>query len=258
MANSRPVAVNDILPFMEFDVMSGNLLANDTGPARFLRFFDDVRVEAKQGPDQITTIAGDHGTFFVKPDGSFTYELDPEVAARIQPGHMVIEQLQYKVSDGMGGTDVGLLRMEISGGIPGLELVRIDFEDLEPGTMVPEGYGGFDWGDGWTVYTDTVGVDPVGTHVAAPVQLVDMISLESGEDFFLVDIVLNSESDDAGQILVRAFNDGVPHPFYVASQGAFTEPSWMDLQWEGIDAIEITRDPGVRIEYITAAIPEVI
>jgi VCBS repeat-containing protein len=179
MANSRPVAINDILPFMEFDVISGNLLANDTGPARFLRFLGDDRVEAKRGPDQITAIAGDHGTFFVKPDGSFTYELDPEVAASIGPGQMVIEQLQYKVSDGMGRTDVGILRLEISGAGAGTEVRTIDFEDLEPGTIVPDGYQGFDWGDGWTIETDDVGESGAGNHVAKPVQAVDSITWQS-------------------------------------------------------------------------------
>lgn len=256
MANSRPVATNDILSLTEFDVISGNLLANDTGPARFLRFLGDARVEAKQGPDQVTAIAGDHGTFLVKPDGSFTYELDPEVATRIGPGHLVIEQLQYKVSNGIGGTDVGILRLEISGAAPGLELMTIDFEDIAPGTTVPDGYRGFDWGEGWVVDTDGGGEVTPDAHVAQPSQLVDMVSLESGADFSLLELVLNSDTETSNPIQVRGYNDGVPHPFYVASFGAGLEPSLMDLQWEGIDAFQVAYStPGMWIDEITAAVP---
>jgi hypothetical protein len=70
--------------------------------------------------------------------------------------------------------------------------------------------------------------------------------------------VLNSESDSAGLIQVRAYNDGIPHPFYVATYSSHSQASQMDLQWEGIDAFQITREAGVRIDHITAAIPEVI
>ncbi len=256
---ARPSAAFDRISVTELDVISGNLLSNDSDPdgqPLFLRFFDGERVEAKRGPDQVTIIAGNHGTFFVRPDGSFTYELDPDVAARINPGHMVIEQLTYKVSDGQGGTDVATLRLEISGALPGLELKKIDFEDLEPGTAVPDGYAGFDWGDGWVVEIDGGGLETPDAHVARPRELVSMISLESGADFYLHEIVLNGDSDTPNPVEVRAFSDGAPHPFYGASNGAGLEPTWMDLQWEGIDAIEITYStPGMWIDYITVATP---
>jgi VCBS repeat-containing protein len=259
MANSRPSAAYDLVQVNEFDVITGNLLDNDSDPdgsPLFLRFFDGVRVEAKQSPDQVTIIDGEHGTFLVRPDGTFTYELDPEVAERISHGHMVIEQLSYKVSDGMGGTDVSTLRLEIKGGVPGLELVKIDFEDLEPGTDVPEGYKGFDWGDGWVVDIDEAGDTP-DAHVAQPKEFVTMVSLESGEDFDLVEIILNGETEESHPITVRAYNDGAPHPFYVASSGTWPfEPSQMDLQWQGIDAFEITYStPGLWIDEILVAVP---
>lgn len=259
MANSRPSAAYDLIKVTELDAISGNLLANDTdldGQQLFLRFFDGKRVEAKQGPDQVTIIEGNHGTFFVKPDGTFTYELDPEVADRIGLGHMVIEQLQYKVSDGMGGTDVATLRLEIKGGKPGLELLEIDFEELEPGTALPDGYKGIDWGDEWVVTIDAAGETP-DAHVARPTESVTMVRLESGEDFDLLEIILNPDTETPNTISVRGYNDGVPHPFFWVERTTWPlEPSLMELGFEGIDAFEITYSgQGLWIDEIVMGVP---
>jgi hypothetical protein len=257
---ARPSAAYDFIPRTNLDVITGNLLTNDSDPdgnPLFLRFVDGQRIGAKQGPDQITSIVGEWGTFYFKPDGSFTYELDIDPQFPLLPGSMRIEQLTYKVSDGLGGTDVATFRMEVKGALPGLELKTIDFEDLEPGAAIPDGYEGFIWGD-WIIDTDGVGEVTPEAHVARPVALTQMVSLASGEEFFLREIILNPDTEGPHSITVRGYVDGAPHPFFGASHlgGTSLEPSLMDLQWEGIDAFEITYSgPGMWIDDITVAVP---
>src|SRR3569833_3110017 len=178
MVNARPVASFDRVSVTELDAIAGNLLTNDCDPdgrQLFLRFVDGTRIDAKHGTHEITPIAGEQGTFLFMPDGSFTYELRPDVAASLTPGEMVVENLSYKISDGLGGTDVSTLRLEISGAEPGLVLKTVDFEDLAPGTTVPKGYQGFDWGNGWIVAADGGGTVTTDAHVAQPLQHVDKV-----------------------------------------------------------------------------------
>jgi autoaggregation protein RapA/B/C len=53
-----------------------------------------------------------HGTLTLNADGSFTYDLAVDVA----PGDHVTETVQfYKISDGEGHTDVGVLTLNITG-----------------------------------------------------------------------------------------------------------------------------------------------
>ncbi|MBB4526635.1 VCBS repeat-containing protein [Rhizobium leguminosarum] len=62
--------------------------------------------------DAVTDIVGDHGVFHVKPNGEFTYTLTEDLAA----GQNVTETVQYyKISDGEGHTDAGVLTLNITG-----------------------------------------------------------------------------------------------------------------------------------------------
>ncbi|WP_280950736.1 Ig-like domain-containing protein [Rhizobium sp. R634] len=109
-------ATDDTATFLETDVISGNLLANDTSDGNlFLRFFDQQSVGAKQGNSQITEIQGDYGTFFVKPDGSYTYVLSDAAKVGFTNGEILQEKVSYKISDGAGHTDVGLFTLNIQG-----------------------------------------------------------------------------------------------------------------------------------------------
>lgn len=116
---NQPIAVDDTFAFSENDSIFGNVLANDIAGDNgklFLRSIEGTRIEAKQGPDQITEVDGDYGTFYFKPDGSFTYDLDDAVAATLDAGESVTETLQYyKISDGNGHTDVGVINLTING-----------------------------------------------------------------------------------------------------------------------------------------------
>ncbi|MBP2445543.1 Ig-like domain-containing protein [Rhizobium leguminosarum] len=120
MTNAKPTANDDLRIFFEHDWIRGDLLSNDSDPegaAIYLRSFDGARVDAKQGLTQETIIKGDYGTFTVRPDGHFTYELDYslDVVKNLRAHDQLIEEIRYKISDGMGGTDVGVLTLAIDG-----------------------------------------------------------------------------------------------------------------------------------------------
>jgi VCBS repeat-containing protein len=118
--SGTPVAVDDVFDFSSGAVISGNILTNDYDPDGdpvFLRFFDGVRVNAKQSLDQETLIAGDYGMFRVRPDGTFSYELNAGVT--FAPGQTLTERLTVKISDGGGHTNVSTLVLHIHDNVPG-------------------------------------------------------------------------------------------------------------------------------------------
>ncbi|EJZ17240.1 Ig-like domain-containing protein [Rhizobium sp. Pop5] len=109
-------ATDDTATFLETDVISGNLLTNDTSDGNlFLRAFDQQSVGAKQGNNQVTAIQGDYGTFYVKPDGSYTYVLSAAAKIGFTNGETLTEKVSYKISDGAGHTDFGLFTLNIQG-----------------------------------------------------------------------------------------------------------------------------------------------
>ncbi|ANL30630.1 hypothetical protein AMC90_PB00312 (plasmid) [Rhizobium phaseoli] len=109
-------ATDDSATFQETDVISGNLLSNDSSDNGhlFLRAFDQQTVGAKQA-GQITEIHGDYGTFFVKADGSYTYVLSDAAKIGFTNGETLVEKVSYKISDGAGHTDFGLFTLNIQG-----------------------------------------------------------------------------------------------------------------------------------------------
>ena len=116
---TKPVAVDDNYTFGENDAIHGNVLDNDipgeTGQL-YLRSVTGTDIAAKQGPGQTTDVAGTYGTFHFHPDGSFTYDLDPGVKASLDTGQTITETLKYyKISDGLGHTDVGIITLDING-----------------------------------------------------------------------------------------------------------------------------------------------
>ncbi|MBX5111086.1 autoaggregation protein [Rhizobium lentis] len=110
-------ATDDSATFQETDVISGNLLSNDSSDNGhlFLRAFDGASVGAKSGMNQITEIQGEYGTFFVKPDGRYTYVLSDAAKIGFTNGELLQEKVSYKISDGSGHTDVGLFTLNIQG-----------------------------------------------------------------------------------------------------------------------------------------------
>ncbi|ACI55561.1 outer membrane adhesin like protein [Rhizobium leguminosarum bv. trifolii WSM2304] len=121
---SPPVAVDDAFSFREGSEIAGNVLANDhAGEAGtlFLRSVEGTNVGT--GERQTTDVAGEFGTFHFSADGSFTYNLDPAVKAGLNDGEHVTEKLQYyKVSDGAGHADAGVISLTIDGVTDGKSL----------------------------------------------------------------------------------------------------------------------------------------
>ncbi|MFS2180187.1 Ig-like domain-containing protein [Rhizobium pisi] len=114
---AKPVAVDDFSSVSENDVISGNLLGNDLVGASgrmFLNFFDGERVLAKKD-GQVTDIAGEHGTFHVRADGSYSYTLNEASKVGFLQGMTLTETIGYKISDGAGNTDVGHFKLDIHG-----------------------------------------------------------------------------------------------------------------------------------------------
>lgn len=116
---TKPIAGDDFAKISVQDadhMITGNLLANDSdadGNSLFLRFVDGIRV----GDKGVDTIQGTYGTFKFHADGTYTYTLDPTNSAvqALTAGQTLTESLNYKVSDGLGGTDVALFKLEITG-----------------------------------------------------------------------------------------------------------------------------------------------
>lgn len=99
----------------------------------YARFVNGVRIDAKHGPDHETIIEGKYGTFKVKPDGYFTYELDYtlDLVKNLGKYDQLIETLSYKMSDGSGGTDLGVLTLAIDGVNEGEKYHEVlDFDDM--------------------------------------------------------------------------------------------------------------------------------
>lgn len=132
----QAIAENDYYEFYEDATIRGSVTENDyvTNPwARpLLRFFDGAGVDAKHGPQHITSIDGEFGTFHLKPDGTFTYDLRADVAAALDPGEKVTEHVSYKISDGNGNTDVAQLTLDIKGHVPppASDTILLDFDDM--------------------------------------------------------------------------------------------------------------------------------
>lgn len=139
----QAIAENDYYEFYEDATIRGSVTENDyvTNPwARpLLRFFDGAGVDAKHGPQHITSIDGEYGTFHLKPDGTFTYDLRADVAAALDPGEKVTEHISYKISDGNGNTDVAQLTLDIKGYVQpaAVDTIVFDFDDF-PSDMTQE------------------------------------------------------------------------------------------------------------------------
>lgn len=247
MANGKPIAVDDHLSFSENDLISGNLLSNDHDPdssALYLRFFDGVRVDAKRSmtETQETIVQGEYGTFRLHPDGSFTYQLDHSLEAvkNLSAGEHLTERVTYKMSDGGGATDTGVLDLKINGSDePPPVRTLLDFDDLPPNGDLPQGYGGFQFKadlpfltfntddndffhgyQGNLAYTSEYSAEISRTDH----QNFDLIELDIGTLFLLGPVKITATSAD-----------GTEHEFIVPTDGV--NAKHLVLDWEDIDSV---------------------
>ncbi|MBY5717638.1 hypothetical protein HFO33_13800 [Rhizobium leguminosarum] len=139
----QAIAADDYYEFYEDATIRGSVTENDyvtnVWARPLLRFFDGASVDAKHGLERITSIDGEYGTFHLKPDGTFTYDLRDDVAATLDVGEKVTEHISYKISDGSGNTDVAQLTLDIKGyePPPATDTIVLDFDDF-PSDMTQE------------------------------------------------------------------------------------------------------------------------
>ncbi|OWV89167.1 autoaggregation protein [Rhizobium sp. R635] len=201
-------ATDDSATFQETDVISGNLLSNDSSDNGhlFLRAFDGAAVGAKGGNSQVTEIQGDYGTFFVKPDGSYTYVLSDAAKIGFANGESYQERVSYKISDGSGHTDVGLFTLNIQG-VTQVKPIAVD-----------------------DVYSFTEG-SPIGGNV-----LDNDIAGDNGKMFLrqFLSTQVDAHNDAVTDVL------GTYGTFHVKSDGTFTYDLTADLD-AGVTYTEVLR-----------------
>ena len=112
-----PIAIDDYGYSMTGDHVTGNVLLNDYGVGTpytelHLASFNGVKVGAKT-PGQVTTVDGQYGTFTLKADGTYTYQLSDTYKSTDLTHNPLTEKIQYKTADGYGHTDVGTLTLDV-------------------------------------------------------------------------------------------------------------------------------------------------
>ncbi|MGO7419171.1 VCBS domain-containing protein, partial [Rhizobium ruizarguesonis] len=139
MANHKPVAGDVYQPIFNIDnPIDGNILDNTSstdadGDQVRLNFVNGQRIPQPadpNGPATTTTVEGKYGTLTVYTNGNYTYELyhaNPVVSA-LGPGDQLVDQFNFKISDGKGATDFGLLNIAVD--LPEHGDVFVNFEDV--------------------------------------------------------------------------------------------------------------------------------
>ena len=112
-----PVANDDYLFSATGNNVTGNVLFNDYGVNEsyttfHLASFGGVKVGAKVA-GQVTTVQGQYGTFTLKADGSYTYQLSDAYKNTDLTHNPLTEKVQYKVADGFGNTDTASLTLDV-------------------------------------------------------------------------------------------------------------------------------------------------
>ncbi|MGR9226663.1 VCBS domain-containing protein [Rhizobium leguminosarum] len=154
MANHKPVAGDVYQPIFNIDnPIDGNILDNTSsvdadGDQVRLNFVNGQRIPQPadpNGPATTTTVEGKYGTLTVYSNGNYTYELDHSnpVVSALGPGDQLVDQFNFKISDGKGATDFGMLNIAVD--LPEHGDVFVNFEDVGKYDF-PTGYKGFDWG----------------------------------------------------------------------------------------------------------------
>ncbi|RUM26868.1 autoaggregation protein (adhering protein) [Rhizobium vallis] len=232
MTNAKPTAVDDLLVFFEHDWIRGDLLrlaSDPEGADMYARFVNGVRIDAKHGPDHETIIRGEYGTFKVKPDGHFTYELDYtlDVVKNLAKHDQLIEKLSYKMSDGSGGTDLGVLTLAIDGVNEGEKYHEVlDFDDMgvlsRADNFSLPNYRGFALAVNGShdvtllngfVYDTIPGVDAItedgfSDTVLAPASTPVTLKLLDGSEFTFQSVSIAELSASSFHLTLTALNDG--------------------------------------------------
>lgn len=152
MVNHKPVAGDifdatyDVAVPIEGNILGATPSLDADGDVVRLNFVNGQRINRTNDPDNrgVTVIEGKYGTLTIDETGDFVYRLDatdPDVLA-LDPGEMLVEQFTFKVSDGRGATDFGVMDLAID--IPDRGTFTVDFEDAD--RSFPWTYKGLEWG----------------------------------------------------------------------------------------------------------------
>jgi autoaggregation protein RapA/B/C len=177
MVNHKPVAGDifdaayDILLPLEGNILWATPSEDADGDTVRLNFVNGQRINRTNNPDNpgVTIIEGKYGTLTITETGDYVYRIDatdPDVLA-LDPGDaMLIERFTFKVSDGLGATDFGIMDLAID--IPDRGTFSVDFEDTD--RSFPWTYKGLEWGhlrdgDEMPLLTDEDGNHFIGTGV---------------------------------------------------------------------------------------------
>jgi autoaggregation protein RapA/B/C len=147
VAGDAFVATYDVLLPIDGNILMETRTLDDDGDVVRVNFVNGQRLERTNDPDNpgITVIEGKYGTLTVDETGDFFYRVDPtdpEVLA-LGPGDaMLVDHFTFKISDGKGATDFGLIDFAID--IPDRGIITVDFEDAD--RSFPWTYKGLEWG----------------------------------------------------------------------------------------------------------------
>lgn len=96
-----------------------NLLANDSDVDGDALRVTQATYGSKATAIQMTetAVASKYGTFYISPNGSYYYKVDPTLAATnaIGAGQTAEDTLSYRISDGRGGTASAVVTVKITG-----------------------------------------------------------------------------------------------------------------------------------------------
>ncbi|MBX4868869.1 autoaggregation protein (adhering protein) [Rhizobium bangladeshense] len=253
MANHKPFAGDVYLPVFDInDPISGDILENsyDTdGDQLRLNFVNGQRIKQPADADDpatTTIIEGKYGTLTISSDGSYTYALDyskPEVAA-LGPGDQLVDQFNFKISDGKGATDFGLLNIAVD--LPERGDVFVSFEDVGNHDF-PTGYKGFDWG-AWRDGDDaTVREETDGNHyLSGGVFWTPIYSADGGPFQIKQFEVANGTSDYDNVLTIEGrLNDTIVFSTTVTiTADSIDDPQLIDLSAYGnIDYLLLDSEP---------------
>jgi autoaggregation protein RapA/B/C len=214
MVNHKPVAGDLYVPgFDPLAPVLGNILdatpfEDIDGDLVRLNFVNEQRITRSNDPNAnpVTVIVGEHGTLTIDARGNFSYELDPTDPAvmALDPGEVLIEQFTFKISDGRGATDFGV--MDIAIDVPERGAYTIDFEDA--GRDYPEGYKGFVWGPLWDGDQMPLRTEAGGNTYIGNAPYFDVIMTVDGHDVVIEDFELATTDGTTAVVTFEGVRDG--------------------------------------------------
>ncbi len=238
--NDAPVANDDVATTTFGNSISvgpvHGLLANDTD----VDTTDNLTVSQINGinlvPSQSVTLA--HGTLTAAADGSYTF--NPA------PGFSGVQNFDYTVSDGHGGSDVGSDAITVGALVANVQ----NFDTLAANeAAVPNGYGGFTWSN-FDVLSGTPGRGGANgyTHgmVSAPNVAYNGFggtASVSGSEFNFVGADLTAAWDTGLHVQVQGFFHGAQlYSTDVVINN--TAATWFDFNFNGVDQVTFTSSGG--------------